>query len=240
MLPAFGTWWVVRPDLDGRKWKLNYTIMSLGPEASFLCVSKSGVIMKTGTVCTFSSPHIRNPGIGTIHCSRAGVCCRHRSRNQRYLPVYLKVSGGYCCRFSAISVSRWHRALVSTHLLTIPGFWLGLLDRQEKQLTTPATSQETGTEIIDRNHFQLPSWAGLAIIHQQNESTQRGAWDGFLTSEGVLLLLILAEQNDRYRTLPLTWGVKHIYISKALIQRLLDLTCADPVDAADAHKMMGK
>lgn len=132
--------------------------MGLGPEASFLCVSKSGVIMKTNSVCTFSSPHLRNQGrAGTIHCSSTVVCCRHRSRNQGRLPVYLKASGGYRRRFSVIRVSRWHQALVSTHLLTIPGFWLGLLDRQEKQLTTPATSQETGTEIIDRNHFQNPS-----------------------------------------------------------------------------------
>lgn len=141
MLPAFGTWWVVRLDLDGRKWKLNYTIMSLGPEASFLCVSKSGVIMKIGSVCTLFSPHLRNQGrAGTVHCYSAGVCCRRRSRNRGRLPVYLKASGGYQRRFSAVRVARWHQALVSTHLYDHSGV-LARPPRQAGEATDHASDQ---------------------------------------------------------------------------------------------------
>ena len=82
---------------------------------------------------------------------------------------------------SSIRVPKWHRALTSTHLLPIPGFWLGLPNRQENQLTMPATSQDIGPKIIDRIHFQLPSWVLSTTIHQQNESTPWGAWVGFMT-----------------------------------------------------------
>lgn len=82
----------------------------------------------------------------------------------------------------SIPVPRWHRALTSTHLLLIPGFWLSITNRQEHQLTMPATSQDTGPKIINRIHFQLPSRVFSTTIHQQNESTQWGAWAGFMAS----------------------------------------------------------
>lgn len=62
VLPVFGTWQVVILDLDGRKWKLNYTIMSLWPIARLLCVCESGIIMKVSSVSTLSGPHLGNQG----------------------------------------------------------------------------------------------------------------------------------------------------------------------------------
>lgn len=76
MLPSFCTWQVVRLDLDGRKWKLNYTIMRLWPIARMLCVCESGIAMRISSVCTHSGPHLRNhrwPKLGTIHLQHQGL-----------------------------------------------------------------------------------------------------------------------------------------------------------------------
>lgn len=78
MLPAFGTWQVVILDLDGRKWMLHYTIMSLWNMARLLCACVSGIIMKNPSVCWLSAPHTGNHGrrwraqLGSIHLQHRG------------------------------------------------------------------------------------------------------------------------------------------------------------------------
>lgn len=78
MLPAFGTWRVVILDLDGRKWMLHYTIMSLWKTARLLCACVSGIIMKNPSVCRLSAPYTGNHGRrwraqrGGIHLQRRG------------------------------------------------------------------------------------------------------------------------------------------------------------------------
>lgn len=94
------------------------------------------------------------------HSSPApGFWCRHRSGEQERLPVHPN-SGELWPSSRQSLLPRWRRAFASTHSLTIPGFWLGLSHRQEHRLTMPATSQDTEKRIIDRIHFQLPSWVG--------------------------------------------------------------------------------
>lgn len=112
---------------------------------------------------------------------------------------------------SSIHVPRWHGALTSTHLLPIPGFWLGLPNRQEHRLTMPATRQDTGPKIIDRIHFQLPSWVLSTIIHQQNESTPWGVWVGFMQLGCLIVVKLSGAKWEKSDPLSLTWRVKHIY-----------------------------
>lgn len=165
MLPAFGTWQVVLLDLDGRKWMLHYTIMSWWNMARLLCACVSGIIMKNPSVCWLSASHTGNHGRRWRAQTRKhsfpapGFWCRHRSGEQECLPVHPNSEELWPSSRQSV-LPRWRRAFASTHSLTVPGFWLGFSHRQEHRLTMPATSQNTQNRIIDRIHFQLPSWAG--------------------------------------------------------------------------------
>lgn len=134
--------------------------MSLWPISRLLCVCESRITMKISSISTLSGLHVGNQGWWCIelknHSSLALGFGAATTAGTRDIFLSIWTLWRVIAVISSIHVPRWHRALTSTHLLTIPGFWLSLSYRQEQQLTMPAISQDTGPKIIDRIHFQLP------------------------------------------------------------------------------------
>lgn len=133
--------------------------MSLWPISRLLCVCESRITMKISSISTLSGLHVGNQGWWCIelknHSSLALGFGAATTAGTRDIFLSIWTLWRVIAVISSIHVPRWHRALTSTHLLTIPGFWLSLSYRQEQQ--TDHASDQPGHRAQNNRQNPLPT-----------------------------------------------------------------------------------